>query len=184
MRNHYSNYTFMKTRTEQILVAMNVLSWVVFVGLLIKAGAILLSYSVSLFNPEAAANLYKGLDLSSLRRDNLWPYLTVVSWMVALLGMKAYTAFVVTKILSKISLTNPFTMEIAQLIEKVSYLIAATWLVAFLSISNTGWLHRNGIDWRADSDAPEFLFLAGIIFIISQVFKRGIEIQTDSELTI
>ncbi len=174
----------MKTRTEQILVVMNVLSWVVLVGVLFKAGAILLSYSVSLFNPEAAADLYKGMDLSSLRQSSFWGYTTVVSSMVALLGMKAYIAFLVIRILSKINLSNPFTMEIALLIEKVSYLIAATWVLTILTVQYSGWLHRSSGGWQGDTDAPEFLFLAGVIFIISQVFKRGIEIQTDNELTI
>jgi hypothetical protein len=30
----------------------------------------------------------------------------------------------------------------------------------------------------------EFLFLAGIVFVIAQIFKRGIEIQTENELTV
>ncbi|WP_373514513.1 DUF2975 domain-containing protein [Persicitalea sp.] len=174
----------MKTRTEQILVVLNVLSWVVFIGLLIKAGAILISYSVSLFNPEGAEDLYKGMNLSWLRQSSLWYYTTVVSSIAALLGMKAYTAFLVIKVLSKINLANPFTMEIALLVEKVSYFIAATWVVAVLTTTYSGWLQRSGEVWRSDASSFEFLFLAGVIFVISQVFKRGIEIQADNELTI
>jgi hypothetical protein len=30
----------------------------------------------------------------------------------------------------------------------------------------------------------EFLLLGGIIFMIAEVFKRGIEIQTENELTV
>jgi hypothetical protein len=32
--------------------------------------------------------------------------------------------------------------------------------------------------------AAEFLLLGGIIFMIAEVFKRGIEIQTENELTV
>ena len=58
----------MKTKTESILTTMNVLTWVVFIGLLIHAGAIIVSYFISIINPEGAKNLYLGLDLFSLRQ--------------------------------------------------------------------------------------------------------------------
>jgi hypothetical protein len=31
---------------------------------------------------------------------------------------------------------------------------------------------------------PEFLFLGAIVFVIAQVFKKGVEIQSENELTI
>jgi hypothetical protein len=30
----------------------------------------------------------------------------------------------------------------------------------------------------------EFIFMAGVVFIMSQAFKRGVEIQSDNDLTI
>src|SRR6187551_22244 len=108
----------MKTKTESILTAMNVLTWVVFIGVLIHAGAIIVSYFISIVNPAGAKNLYLGLDLFSLRQLDFWKYSFTVFLTIALLGFKAYTAYLLILILSKINLEHPFTMSIALLIEK------------------------------------------------------------------
>ena len=52
--------TLLKTRTGQILTVMPILAWVAFVGYLLEAGAVLVSYGVSVVNPEVATNLYRG----------------------------------------------------------------------------------------------------------------------------
>ena len=41
------------TRTEKILKIINVFAWIIFVGTLVKSGIILISFIISLFNPEA-----------------------------------------------------------------------------------------------------------------------------------
>src|SRR6187397_3167939 len=101
----------MKTKTEQILAVMNVLAWVAFIGLMIKAGAILTSYGVSIWNPAASKNLYMKLNLENLRKFNFWHYTGIVSMLIALEILKGYIAFLVIKVLSKIKLSNPFTNE-------------------------------------------------------------------------
>ncbi len=40
------------------------------------------------------------------------------------------------------------------------------------------------IKFELDCGSSEFLFMAGIIFIIALIFKRGVEIQSENELTI
>ena len=49
--------------TKQILKLMHILTWIVFIGLCIKTGVILISYLVSINNPEASKNLFGGLNL-------------------------------------------------------------------------------------------------------------------------
>ncbi len=51
-------------KTEQALGTMKFLTWVVLIGLIAQSVAILISYFVSLSNPEAAKDLYEGLDYS------------------------------------------------------------------------------------------------------------------------
>lgn len=174
----------MKTKTERILAVMNVLSWIVFIGLLIQGGAIMGSYFVSVANPEGAKNFYLGLDLFPLRKSNIWHYSIVVFSMITLLGFKAYTAYLVIRILSKINLANSFKISIAILIEKVSYVILGTWVVAMLANVYNEWLSKSGLSLQGNWNSGEFIFLAGVIFIIAQIFKKGIEIQSENELTI
>lgn len=173
-----------KTRTEQILTVMNVLAWVAFIGLMIKAGAILISYGVSCVNPEAAINLYREQNLYSLRQFSFWHYTSTVSFMITLSGMKAIILYLVIKILSKVNLVNPFTTEVAQKLEMISYVLLGIWIVSVLNNAHNHWLLKRTGEPQGDMASGEFLFMAGLVFIISQVFKRGVEIQSENDLTV
>jgi hypothetical protein len=173
-----------KTRTEQILQVMHILAWVAFVALLIESGAILVSYGISSVNPEAARNLYRGLNLHNLRVFNFWHYTMTVSFVVALAGMKAFVAFLAIKTLSKVNLENPFKIEVAIILEKIGYVLFGTWFIAMLSNAHTGWLLKKTGELHGNWVSGEFIFMAGLVFIISQVFKRGVEIQSENDLTV
>jgi hypothetical protein len=41
-----------------------------------------------------------------------------------------------------------------------------------------------GIQLPTHDMGDEYLFIAGMIYIISQIFKRGIEIQEENNLTV
>jgi hypothetical protein len=173
-----------KTKTEQILTVMKILVWVAFIGYLIGAGALLISYLVSIISPEAARNLYQGLNLYRLRELNFLYYTAAVSFMVALLLMKSYVWYLLIKTLSKISLTNPFTMDVAQRLEKISYVLFGTWVVGMLRSAYTALLEKLTGEVFGGWESGEFVFMAGLVFIISQIFRRGVEIQSENELTV
>ena len=129
-----------KTRTEQILTVITILAWIAFIGFMIEAGAILVSFGVSCINPDAAKDLYKGLNLYDLRQLNFWYYAQHVSLMAVFPILKTYVMFMLIKIVSKINLANPFTMEVANRLEKISYALFAGWLFALISSAHSGWL--------------------------------------------
>src|SRR5688572_18918249 len=173
-----------QTRTQQILTVMKILAWVAFIGFAIEAGAVLFSYAVSCFNPESARNLYKGLNLYTLRKFNFWYYTGTVSFMVALPAMKSYASFLVIGILSRINMVSPFTMDISVRLEKISYVLFGMWLVSIISAGHMAWLVKLTGEMYGTYGSGESIFFAGIVFIVSQVFKRGVEIQSDNELTV
>jgi hypothetical protein len=174
----------MTTKTERILKVLHVLAWIVFIGLFIKAGAILISYLISLENTEAASNLYEGLNLSELRENKVYHYSILLAFMIGILLLQAYITYIVIKILSKINLSNPFHSEVALLIEKVSYLILITWIVTVIANAHIQWLQDHTMTVGISSNSIDFIFLAGVIFVIAQIFKRGVEIQSEQELTV
>lgn len=176
----------MKTKmgTGKILKVMHILSWVAFIGLMIEAGAILISYFLSWSNPEAARNLYTGLNLYNLRQFSFWHYSMSVSFLVALSSMKAFVLFLVIKTLSKVNLMNPFTIEVARTIESISYVLLGTWIVAILNNAHARWLMKRMGDMEGVLASREFIFMAGLLFIISQIFKRGVEMQSENDLTV
>ncbi len=172
-------------KTTQILEILKVVAWILFIGLCIKTGAILISFIVSLFvNPEGAQNLYLGMNLSELLSFNQWHYLTMISLIVTLSGLKAYLFFRVAKIISKINISHPFSEYTGELISKMSGIALQIGITALIATAYAKWLMKKGIHFTYEGDEVEFLFLAGILFVIAVIFKRGIELQSENELTV
>ena len=169
--------------TDKILKFMHVLSWIVFIGLCIKTGAIILSYLISLENPEAAKNLFGGLDLYEYYQYSFKQYTFIVSYKIALYATEAYIAFLITKLLSGLNIAKPFNNNVQELMQKTSYSIFNLWIIALIHNNHIRYIaKKNG--FTMDLFSSDFIFLAGVIFIFSQIIKRGIEIQTENDLTI
>jgi hypothetical protein len=64
--------------------------------------------------------------------------------------------------------------------------LLGVWIVS--SIFWKTYIHylseATGIKLPTNNTGDEYLFMAGMIYIISQVFKRGIEIQEENNLTV
>ena len=170
-------------KTEKILKIVHILSWIVFIGLCIKTGAILISYIVSIGDPEAASNLYAGLDLSEYYNFSFRQYTFIVSYKVGLFVTEAYIAFLVTKLLSDLNLEKPFNIVVQKLMQNISYSIFNLWILAILHNAHVRFIAKRH-DFSMDLFSSDFIFLAGVIFIFAQIVKRGIEIQSENDLTI
>jgi hypothetical protein len=98
--------------------------------------------------------------------------------------MKAYASFLVIKTLSTMNLSNPFTMEVAKKMEKVSYVLFEIWIVSMLKNAHTGWLLKATGGLQGEWVNGDFILMAALVFVLSQIFKRGVEIQSENELTV
>jgi len=174
----------LKTRTEGVLTILNILSWIAFLGFMIEAGGVLVSYGISYVHPEAARKMYMGLNLYSVSQFSFWHYTLSVSILVAIAIMKAFVFFLAIKILSKVNLMNPFTIDVVRIMERMVHVLLGTWFMAMASNAHTAWLLKETGELHGDWVATEFIFMAGLMFIISQVFKRGVEIQSENDLTV
>jgi hypothetical protein len=171
-------------QTVLILRIMNVIAWIAFIGFCIEAGAIIFSYAVSLVNPQAAKNLYNALDLSPLKQFSFSHYTYSVFLMVALLGMKAIISFLAIKALSEVNLTDPFTIAVARLLEKICYALVIMFIIAIVNDLHADWLSKYAHLTQQKMATGEYLFIAALVFIISRIFNRGIEIQSENALTV
>ena len=179
----------MENKTKSVLQVMKILTWLVFIGLCIKIGAMLISFFVSLFvNPEAAKNLYLGLDLSEVLNYDKLHYIGMFIFVVISPILKAYLFFLLTQVFSKVNLKYPFSSAIRSLLSTISLVALSIGMSSVIAVSYYGWLYKKGMLLyslpRHISGSSEFLFFAGIIFIISLIFKRGIEIQSENDLTV
>ena len=181
------------TRTEKILKIINVFAWIIFVGTLVKSGIILISFIISLFDPEAV--VFKDIDVFGLgtspgtyfyeiREANLWNYIFYVISIILWTLIKSYLAYLIIKLLAKINLIQPFSMEIANRIVKISYTLIFIWGLSFVVGFFDKWAALAiGLEPQFEVRG-EFLFIAGLVYLIGNIFKRGVEIQNENKLTI
>jgi Protein of unknown function (DUF2975) len=172
-----------KTRTEGILRVIYIAAWLVFIGFMIEAGVILVGFGISCVNPEAAWNVYK-MNLHSLMLFSFAHYTVYICLKVILLLMKAYVAFLVTKILSDVNLMNPFKIEVAQILQKISYILLGASFIALANNAHTEWMAERSEIAAGIASSEGYFFMAALLYVISQVFKRGVEIQSENDLTI
>jgi hypothetical protein len=173
----------MKSKTEKLLRVMNILAWVVFIGLLIVAGSIIISYFVSIGNAQAAKDLYRGMDLYAYRHHSFGHYTFVVGYKVMLYITQAYIAFLMTSLLSRLNISKPFNADVVKLMQKISYSILCVWLVAMVHNIHIGILEKS-YGLVATYISGDSIFLAGIVYVLAQMFKRGVEIQSENDLTV
>ena len=183
----HSKQINMKAKTETILMVSKFLALFGGISYSILWGSQLLTLVASFINPDWAKRTYEvDLNLFSIREHSTWYYVSAMSLTIAVSALKALIWYVVFKMLSKLKLQTPFTMEVEKKLELIAYLLLGVWIVS--SIFWKTYIYylskATGIQLPTNNIGDEYLFMAGIIYIISQVFKRGIEIQEENQLTV
>jgi hypothetical protein len=170
-------------KTERILKIMNFFSWFAFIGLMIKSGGILVTYLLSINNPEVSKNLYEGLNLYEYRNYSFIQYSFIIGYRIILFATEAYIAFLVIKLLRSLNMKHPFNIDVQKFMQQISYSIFYLWILAI--VHNT---HMQLIGKKHEFEmylfSSDFVFLSVVIFIFAQIVKRGIEIQQENDLTI
>jgi hypothetical protein len=175
----------MATRTSFILTTMHVIFWVIFIGLCIEAGAILISYLVSMaVNPGASQDLYRGSNLAGLRAYSIGHYSAIVFLHIILTALKANIAWWVIRIFLELKIERPFSEGVDRIISKISRIALGAGLLALVAHGYSAWLMKRDVAVPIEWSYAEILFFAGVIYIIAQVFAKGIELQAENELTI
>jgi len=84
---------------------------------------------------------------------------------------------------------QPFNQEIRRLIFNLSYISLAIGLFSGWAAGYSEWFVAKGVlmpslqSMHVDGDGA-WWFIAIILFVIGHIFKRGIELQTENELTV
>jgi hypothetical protein len=94
----------------------------------------------------------------------------------------------VLKIFKSIKLVKPFTGVVSDLITTISYYAFAVGMLGYLAsefaqkISGKGY--NINIVERYWSDSGAYLMMSAILFVIAMIFQKGIELQTENDLTV
>jgi len=168
-----------------IFQAVHVLFWIVFVGLCIETGALLTTFVATLIKgPDVVRFMYQDISLPGLQAGNLLFYVNMASSMVLLSGLKAYMAYQVILILLSLKLEKPFDPSVVRRVVRISHVAMSAGFLAIMMSGYSKWLVGRGYAIPHHWDGGEFLFLAGIIYIIAQVLEKGVELQQENELTV
>jgi hypothetical protein len=170
-------------RTERILKIMKFFSWFAFIGLMIKAGGILFTYILSIENAEISKNLYEGLNMYEYRNYSFTHYSFIIGYKIILFAIEAYISYLVIKLLKVLNIKQPFNMDVQKLMQQISNCIFYLWIIAIVHNTHTQLIGKKH-DFEMDLFSSDFVFLSVIIFIFAQIVKRGIEIQSENDLTI
>jgi hypothetical protein len=177
--------------TKQILHILLILSWILFIGLGIEAGGFIVNAFFALANPSVVTRLWQQVDLSDLfKYDRQWFFVvTLIMSIVAVL--KAWLFFLIIKLLHNktLNIIQPFNKKVRRFIFYLSYIALLIGLFSGFGIKYIERLINQGVKMPDTQllrlgGADVWLFMAVILFIIAQIFKRGIEIQTENDLTV
>jgi hypothetical protein len=179
----------MKERTDNfILVVLKIVSWVIFVGLCINAGALYLNFFATILNSEHILILYQDIDLSEMFQNNSKVFYGVFSLILIISALKAYLFYLVIKLVSKIDLTKPFNSSVSERISSISYYAFSIGLLSYIAritarnLENRGFNIDNLNQFWVDSQA--YILMAAVIYVIAVIFSKGVEYQEELEETV
>lgn len=181
-----------KITTQQILRILYVLSWIIFIGVCIEAGGFIFnSVFVMVINPVGANKFWEQIDLSSLYEFDRGYFFAETLLMCIVAVMRAIMFYLIVKFLhdKKLNMAKPFGNDMGRFIFNLSYLAFAIGIFSWWGAQYSKWFVKQGvqmpdIQYLRLGGADVWLFMGVILFVIAQIFKRGIEIQEENELTV
>jgi hypothetical protein len=177
-----------KITTRQILQVLNVLSWIIFIGLCFDAGSFIFNAVFTMVLKMDSAGYF---GLSSLYEYDRGYFLVTLLLMSIAGVLKTLMFYLIVKILmdKKLNISQPFDKKVVRFILKISYLALGIGLFSSWGSGYKEWLVQQGVKMPDIQSlhlggADVWLFMGVILIIIAQIFKRGVEIQSENELTI
>ena len=188
------------TKTNDfIFKALMIVAWIIFVALCIEAGALVVNfmtkyYSIScwfifsIFNPSIVGDLYQKLDLSRLYQQSQMVFYGMFGFVLFIALLKAYLFYVVISLLHKFDLTKPFSSFVSKQIFQISYITFSIGIFSYIARQTTKDLSIQGYALQDLNqfwvDSQTHIVMAAIIYIIAVIFKKGIELQNENDLTV
>jgi Protein of unknown function (DUF2975) len=178
----------MLQRKNLVFKGLHIVAWAIFVGLSIEAGGLIVNFIFSIYKPEFVQNLYQKLDLSEMYNRSQWAFFGIYSFILIIALLKAYLFYVVIVLMQTMDLSKPFNNFVSEQITKISYCTFCIGILSYIAqqtaknLQHRGYVIDNLSQFWADSQA--FILMAAVIYIIATIFKKGVEIQNENDLTV
>jgi hypothetical protein len=182
----------MSVKTDYFLKALHVLAWIIFIGVSIEAGGFIFNMIFTLvYNPEGARRFWTEVDLSALYHHNSRDYVSITSLMIIVSVLKAIMFYTIVKFFhdKPYNLDQPFREPVRRFILNLAYIAFGISLFSYWGAGYTEGLVKQGvripdIQSLRMAGADVWLFMGIALLVIGQVFKKGIELQAENDLTV
>lgn len=178
----------MSKKNNIVFKGLYVVAWIIFVGLCIEAGGLIVNFIFSIYRPEFLPNLYQKLDLIAMYNRSQWAYYSMYSFILVISILKAYLFYLLIELLSKLDLNKPFSGYVAGQVTKISYYTLSIGLLSYLAQQTAKNLEHRGyqIDMLNQfwADSQAFILMAAVVYVIATIFSRGVELQNENDLTV
>ena len=182
----------MSARTHYIQKAVYIVSWIIFIGVSVEAGGFIFNTFYTLFiNPEDAHKFYMQIDLSELYNYDQSRFVTLTSLMIIAAIMRALMFYIIVKIFDdkKLNLAQPFNETVKGFVLKIAYLALGIGLFSYWGEKVTVRLVNQGIKMPdlqnlSLGGADVWMFMGITLLVIAEIFKKGIELQNENDLTV
>jgi hypothetical protein len=178
--------------TDFLLKALHIISWFIFVGVSIDAGGVLSNTVYAIFiNAELSGHFWGFIDLSKLYQSNQAFFVTLTSIMSIVTVLKAVLFYIIIKIFTdnKIDFSKPFTLTLGKYLYGITYCalgigLFSKWGSELYKAIISHKINIPEIQNLKLAGADVWLLMGFVLMVIAIIFKKGIELQSENDLTV
>src|SRR5690606_25410201 len=111
----------MSKSNNLVFKVLHIVSWVIFIGLCVETGGLIVDFIFSLFTPEFVQNLYQQLYLTELYKESKWAFFGIYGFILSISILQAFLFYIVVRLMHKMDLTKPFNTFVSEQILRISY---------------------------------------------------------------
>jgi len=182
----------MKQKNDWLIKVLYVISWIIFIGVSIDAGGVLSNTVYAIFiNPNLASHFWNYIDLSKLYEFNQALFVTLTTIMSIVTIAKAILFYSILKIFhdQKVNFSKPFTIYLKNYLYFIAYcafVIGAfsNWGSDIISRASLQHVILPEVHQLKIGGADVWLLMGFVILVFAIIFKKGIELQSENDLTV
>ncbi len=175
-------------RSGFILNILKIAFWIAFIGAILTT---ILMFSILVialvnYNSDIISHLDMSLPISEGTFSDLKNLgkmgFCIITFLIVICGiLQSYLISVVLKILKKINFNHPFSEEISNLLSRIVSIAIITGIISIIIGYISDYILRGNVHFIENF---ETLIFAGIIYIIGMIYKKGLQLQSENDLTI
>lgn len=184
----FKKILIMSKTNNFVFWGLYIVAWLIFVGLSIDAGGLAVNFFFSIYNPEFVPNLYQKLNLTQMYNESKIAFFGTYSFILLISILKPLLFYIVIRLMHKMDLTKPFSTFVSNQILQISYYTISIGLLSYVARQVAKSLQHYGFDTDSLNqfwvDSQAFIVMGAIVYIIATIFKKGVDMQNENDLTV